>query len=348
MTTLSAASRLRLRSPQDVLAATPYLLGFHPADSLVVLGLVGKQLVFHVRGDLLEAGVPRAALDELADHYGDLFQTREITGVVLVGYGTAERVTPAITAVRRAMGRRQIEVREVLRAADGRFWSYLCKNPECCAPEGTPYEVAGSAVAATATVAGYVALPNREAVTRSLDPPVGLALVAAEQATDRASARLCGLLEQGGHQHAVKAAGEAALAEAYDRYSGTGQFSDDELAWLCVLLQALPVRDLAWRHIDRMEGEGWTIHERLWTDVLRRCDPQLAAPPGMLLSYTLWRSGEGLRATVAVERALAADVRYSAALLMSEVLRRAVPPSALGSMPRSKRARARAGRRRRR
>ena len=64
----------------------------------------------------------------------------------------------------------------MLRANDGRFWSYLCDAPECCPPEGKSYEIVGSAVAAAATVAGCVALPDRGAVVRSLAPPVGFAL----------------------------------------------------------------------------------------------------------------------------------------------------------------------------
>jgi hypothetical protein len=350
MTTASTTPRLRLRTPEDVLAATPYLLGFHPADSLVVLGLHGKQLHFHVRGDLPAAGSPRAFVDEVAERLGQMFVEHAITAVVLVGYGAPGRVTPLIMAVEHAMRQRRIDIREMLRATDGRFWSYLCKSSQCCPPEGTPYEVTNTAVAATATVAGCVALPDREAVVHSLDPPAGDALAASEQATDRAAPRLRELMETGGPL-AIRATGEAAVAEAYERYGTHGQLDDDELAWLCVLLRLLPVRDLAWRRVDTGGRESFQIHERLWTDVLCRCDPRVAAPPGMLLSYTLWRSGEGLRANVAVERALAADPTYPAALLMAEVLQRAVPPSALSRVRwarRAKRARARGRRRRRR
>src|SRR5258706_12434762 len=129
MTTVTAPSRMSLRTPEDVLAATPYLLGFHPVDSLVVLGLTGKKLTFHVRGDLPPAGSSRPLLDDLADYFGDLFLRQGVDGVVLVGYGTGQSGTPLITAVRHAMRRRRVEVRDMPPATDGPHWPYLCSNP---------------------------------------------------------------------------------------------------------------------------------------------------------------------------------------------------------------------------
>ena len=37
----SARPTLSLRSPEDLIAIVPYLVGFDPADSLVVIGLKG-------------------------------------------------------------------------------------------------------------------------------------------------------------------------------------------------------------------------------------------------------------------------------------------------------------------
>ncbi|MFD0787811.1 DUF4192 family protein, partial [Micromonospora azadirachtae] len=44
--------RLAVRSPADLLAAVPYLLGFHPADSVVVVAMRGRRVVFAARADL--------------------------------------------------------------------------------------------------------------------------------------------------------------------------------------------------------------------------------------------------------------------------------------------------------
>jgi hypothetical protein len=324
MTSVSTIPNVRLRDPIDILAVTPYLMGFHPRDSLVALGLKGKRLTFHLRGDLPPEGATQAVVDELAARFVALFHQQRITAVVLVGYGCEQRVDPVIAALRRLLPARDITVREALRAHGGRWWSYLCTSAACCPPEGTPYEVASSAIAAAATMAGCVALPDRESVVRRLDPPAGFALHLSARASERAKERLLRLINLD-EPDDLYVEGRLTVARAFARYGEGGRLDDDELAWLCVLVQLGRVRDAAWARI--MDGyDDLPTHEALWTDALRRCDPALAAPLGVLLAYTLWCSGDGMLASVAVERALTADPECSAARLMAEVLQRSLPP----------------------
>jgi hypothetical protein len=328
MTTTSMPT-MRVRAPAEILAVVPYVLGFHPADSIVLIGLRGRRMAFNLRGDLPAEGTPQADVVELAQHYAAIFLRQRLDGALLVGYGPAERVTALVVAVRDILLAAGVDVPDALRVTDGRYWSYLCDNVECCPPGGTPFEVKTSAVAAQATLAGIVAMPDRESVVRGLDPPDGAALAAIEQATDRAEERFTALFARDDGTAALLRAGERAIGQACDRYGAGARLTDDEVAWLTVLLGLIPVRDVAWQRVDTAGHAGRSVHERLWTDVLRRCDPTLAGPPGTLLSYTLWRDGDGLRAGIAVDRALAADPDYAAAKLMLEVLSRGVPPSAL-------------------
>jgi hypothetical protein len=321
-----------------------------------VFGCQGTRLVFHLRGDL----PPPAEVAGVVAGLAGMLQARHITDVLAIGYGPGAAADPVMRALERELRRRRIHVREMLRTESGRYWSYLCDNPLCCPLDGTPYEITTTAVAAKATVTGRVVLPNREAVVRTLGPPVGLALAAMRVATDRAGVRLCGLLERGNGRTLLEQAGETAIRDGLARYSEgrpdqpdqperPERLDDEEVAWLSLLLQTLSVRDRAWRRIDAGGRPVWPAHERLWHDVLIRCEPGLAAPPGVLLAYTLWRSGDGMRAGVAVERALEADPDYSAAHLMASVLANAVPPSMLAKVRRRRNLpRSRAGHRRRR
>src|SRR5690606_27175044 len=68
--------------------------------------------------------------------------------------------------------RRRIQVREALRVEAGRWWSYLCDQPECCPATGTRFDPSTSAVAARMTVAGFTALPDRRALARPVGAPV--------------------------------------------------------------------------------------------------------------------------------------------------------------------------------
>jgi hypothetical protein len=185
--------RLRLQSPSDVLATVPYLLGFHPADSIVVIGLRGAGLVFQARGDLPPRSTSPAEIARFAGFLTDVLRAQAVTGALLVGYGTPERVTPTIMATAKAVHAVGVTVLDQLRTDAGRYWSYLCSNPACCPPEGVPYQIAGSVVAAEATLAGCVALPDRAALVRTLGPPAGPALAAIRLATAGAERQRSGV-----------------------------------------------------------------------------------------------------------------------------------------------------------
>lgn len=95
-----------------------------------------------------------------------------------------------------------------------------------------------------------------------------------------------------------------------------------------MLLTHVPVRDHAW---ERTDGRDEDI--ALWTDVLRRAEPELIAVPAALLAFAAWRAGQGALAAVALERALAEHPGHSMALLLDDLLRRGVPPSELDGWP---------------
>ncbi|SCL65856.1 DUF4192 domain-containing protein [Micromonospora chersina] len=314
--------RLAVRSPGDLVAAVPYLLGFHPADSVVVVAVRGRRVVFAARGDLPEPGVdPRPA----ARHLAEVVARQGTDAATVIGYGPAARVTAAVDAVGEALDRTGLIVLDALRVTDGRWWSYLCAEPECCPPEGTPYDPAASEVSAAAVFAGQVALPDRAALAAQVSPLGGPVRVAMRRATARAHRRLAGLA---GEAASVRSAGVAAVRTAFRRHRRGERLGDDEVAWLTVLLTHLPVRDHAW---SRTDGRDADIG--LWTDVLRRAEPELIAAPGSLLAFAAWRAGHGAVAAVALERVLAAHPGYSLAVLLDDALRRGLSPAELDGWP---------------
>jgi len=325
--------RLTVRSPADLLAAVPYLLGFHPTDSLVVVALRDKKIIFAARGDLPDPADPPSAIAESAEDVASVVSQQGASAATAVGYGPADRVDRIVPAVRDALADRGVRLLEALRVDSGRYWSYLCANPACCPPEGTTYDAAASEVAAAATLAGHVVLPDRAAVVQRVTPVDGAAREAMRQATVRAEERLVDLLDTAGVADllggkAIRRAGEAAVGEAFTRYAAGGRLADDEAAWLSLLLGYLPVRDHAWMLIT---DEEWQVE--LWADVARRAEPDLVPPVASLLAYAAWRVGHGALANVALDRALAEDPGYSMAQLLREGLSRGISPQALSSWP---------------
>jgi hypothetical protein len=313
------ANTLRLRSPADVVAAIPYLIGFHPADSVVVLTCDPGQGAYAVRLDL-------TAHDSLLGHVAGLVARRRPEAVILAGYGAAGRVTPVIERVRDRLHAVGVRLREALRVENDRFWSYLCSDLACCPPEGTYVDVAASPITATAIASGLVALPDRRDLERTLEPAGGEEM---RRAVVRAEERLARWTEGGVTSVPARMAAEgvplvqSVIARAR---AGTNPPPDDEVAWLGLLLTSLRVRDEAWVRINEPDLD---THIRLWRHVLTRLPESYAAAPASLLSFAAWRAGEGALANVALDRALSADPRYSMALLLQELFVSGLPPWSL-------------------
>jgi hypothetical protein len=316
-----------------VLALVPYLLGFHPSDNdLVVVAFAGQRLAVTARADLPAPNTPPAEAQAAIDHLAAMV-SRAADTAVIVTYGPAAPAAAALEAAIDALTAHGVAVQDALGVSDGRCRSYLCADPRCCPPDGTPYDPAGSSIAAEAVLAGQVALPDRAALAAQLEPLTGAARESMRQTTQRALGRLRRLLGGAGvpatdTHPALRRLGERAVRDAFDRHRRGGQLADDEAAWLTVLLTSIPVRDYAWQRTDDAD---W--HLRLWTDLTRRAQPDLVAAPAALLAFAAWRSGQGALANIAVDRALHADPDYTMALLLAKALAAGVPPAALHDWP---------------
>ncbi|RZU51064.1 uncharacterized protein DUF4192 [Krasilnikovia cinnamomea] len=324
---------LKVSSPAELIAAVPYLLGFHPADSVTVVAFRGPRVRFAARHDLPGPDQPADELRADADHVAEVVARQGVDGATVIGYGPAARVTPAVTRTAEALRRQGLVVHDELRVTDGRYWSYRCAEPECCPPEGLPCPPQNSAVAAAATYAGQVALPDRAALVDQVGSVAGAERVAMTAATARAQGRLADLmardLHDAGFARLVRHSGRTAVRAAERCYRSGRRPGDDDVAWLGVLLIHLPVRDYAW---ERIGTEPWRV--AMWTDVLRRVEPQYLLAPACLLGFAAWRAGMGALARVAVDRALLRDPRYPMARLLEDVLDYALDPAAVRGWPR--------------
>lgn len=302
------AMTLTARSPEDLLAMAPVVLGFVPHDSVVMLTF-GADRAFHARVDLpddpddLPDLVP--VLLDPARHHG-------VRRVVLLAYTAdpawAETVTGALG---RAFGRHGIEVLGRIASDGGRWWALPRDRGD---DPGTAYDVSAHPFVAQAVLHGLVTLRSREELVASLDPdPAGVAEVRAALGAGTA-------LEA--EQRAAEATWAAALVR---RCAATGSRPDAaEVARLLGGLRDLAVRDAAWMTITRPEA---TDHVEFWRDVVRRTPPELLAAPAAVLGFAAWLAGQGALAWCAVDRSREADPAYHLAGLLAAALTSAVPPS---------------------
>lgn len=328
---VAAKVQLRAATPDAVLAVVPHMLGFYPSRSLVVLGL-GEQnrVMVTFRYDLPEPSDHELATD--IAHHAEYVLTREQIGAaMLIGYGPEELVLPVLAQTAARIGNHGIHLQEALRAEAGRYWSLLCSDVRCCPPEGRSYDPGSHPAAAALAEAGLTAHPDREALARTIQRPAGSADAIA-RATEQARTRLARLVEggeaAGDRDPKLRATrvGRRQVQHAIRRYREGGRIeSVAHLAWLSVLLSDIRVRDDAWA---RMTPAYRDEHCRLWTDVLRAATTDFAPAPASLLAFTAWQAGNGALAAMAVDRALAADPRYSMAHLLASAIEAALPPAA--------------------
>jgi hypothetical protein len=302
---------LVIRTAQDAIAAVPYLLGFHPSRSLVVIGFEGRDRgTCAIRLDLPAAGA--------AGRVAALLAANGFTRSLLLGYGPAAEVGESAGAVREALASAGVPAAEAIRVADGRWWSLTCRA-DCCPPEGTPYDISASVLAAQATYAGHVALADRAELVRSVQPLDGPARTAMREATARAERRH---LAQGRTTEEDLAFVLALLTHVHTGIRPT----DDEAARLGCLITDLRLRDEAWIRIDE---EAPAADIAFWRDIVRRVETAYAPAPASLLAFAAYSAGDGGLANVALERALDADPAYSMAAILREVVNAGIPPSQL-------------------
>jgi len=324
---------VRMGSPAELLAVVPHLLGFVPRASLVVMGTAPPRdrVKVTLRYDLPDPPGAGVAAD-IAAHAVGVVGSQQLTAMTAVGYGTEVLVDPVAFALRDAARQAGIDLRDVLRVEDGRYWSYACGDEACCPAAGTPFDPAASPAAAAMTAAGVPVLADRAEVAARVAPVGGSTAASMRQATRRAERHASQLLAKvrrsarlGAARQMIAAAGLNAVGTMIAAYRGGDRYATDyQIAWITVALRDLRVRDDAWA---RMDPAHLDAHRRLWTDVTRRAQPGYVAAPASLLAFVAWQAGDGALANVALDRALADDPRYSMAQLLRQVITAGAPPS---------------------
>jgi hypothetical protein len=304
------------RNAAEIVAVTPYLMGFHPSDSVVVVGLAGDHVMFGARLDL--PSDDQLGLFEIAT----LIARQHVPTVAVLGYGPEERVKSVAVVLGAELRCAGIRILDVIRVTDGRWWSLYCRDPECCPPEGHPCRPEDSVAAAEAVYQGRVALPDRRALVARVAAVEGAARAEMTAATERVRERFGDAIDQPGQWIAL--AGRRAVREAERQAESGRPVTADQVARLGVLLSIAEVLDYA---LDRPGTEEWRL--QLWIDVLRRVEPAYVPAPACLTGYVAWRMGDGPLARVALDRAFKADPRHRMAGVLDRVLSAGVGPASL-------------------
>ncbi len=158
---------ISLRGPGDVVAALPYQLGYHPAESVVLVCLLGRRVCLVARCDLPadgDVGPTAAALLEPV-------LREDVDGVVLVGYESEPEAShPLLLELVASLEAERVHVVDVAVVRGGRRYSPTCSEP-CCPPGGVPLpEPADVPAVAELVGLGRSPLGSRAAVAALVEP----------------------------------------------------------------------------------------------------------------------------------------------------------------------------------
>jgi hypothetical protein len=309
-------TKIRIKGPTDLIAVVPLLLGFHPEQSLVVIGLVEGDLHCTFRVDL-----PGSAehIEHLRDLTGQLCRNG-CDACVLVAYGERELGEAALARAAHRFDAAGISPLNRFRVTDGRWFGLDCEEP-CCPAEGRPVPRTSPAACEVAVAGGH-ALPDRSAVAAQLDPVEPGRRAAVTAAVDAA------LLAETELDWAEQRGRDLRTVErwmAASELPGTA-----EIAALGLALGDLDIRDHVIERINSGEFEG--NRTDLWIWVARHLEEELVAPAATVAGFAAYRFGNGVLALEALELALRARPNYRLAQMLMASLQAGIPPRMLAGI----------------
>jgi len=304
--------RVRVSRPDDLLGLVPYLLGFVPEESLVLLLVRDGTVHLTARVDL----VPAAAVDSITREFARLAQQTGAPALVLLVYSTdipaARALLPGLVEGLRPHG-----LVDALLADGSRWWSATCPaGAGCCPPEGRSYDLGSHPMAAEAVYAGLSAAAGRGDVAARVAGPPASELAALDDVFAAVGLEVLPL-EVADRQEVMAAAVQGFLADPH-------RLDDAECARFALLASEVAPRDVAWALIDRIRVED---HLDLWGQVVARTVAAYAPAPLCLLGMAAWVSGDGALQNCCSDRAQRLDPAYSMAALLEDINRHALPPS---------------------
>lgn len=313
---------LRASGPAEIVQLVPYLLGFHPSNSVVLIALRGRRIVVSVRNDL---DAPIELLDPWYLSATKAGADRVVALVYSDAAGGAQLPEQhVVDALEAKFEKHRLKVVDIVLVGDGRWWSYRCPSPQCCPPEGTPIDTTG-AIAASAVAEGLVALPTREALESELAiDEAGMRLVEEEIGVYILGEGVGRFADQRPDQRPdvrpderVVRLGDWAAVRRFVREVRRGDGITPAMAArvLCALRDR-SVRDATIGYlVARPEPEVCDA----WRQLTRVAPVSWRPAPAVLYALWCYADGDGARSNVGVDVALDANPDYAMAQIVLEL-----------------------------
>ncbi len=305
-TASAAPTVLRIREPGDILGLIPYLLGFHPAESLVAAFVRQRRVVVTARVDLAAT----ADLEALIDQFELVADQVDTRAIVLVGYSADESVRDVMRGLADVI---PFDLVDVLAVSGDRWWSVCCDG-DCCPAEGQAYDIEAHPLAVEAGMAGISATGTRDDIMAlTAGPP------AAERDRLTAAAEECaGKVDQLSRRRRRRR-----VRQLVDRVLSADGPTDAEAVEIAVLVRDIGVRDEVWAMMTRQDAEAYVA---LWRRVVAISVWPYEPAPLAMLGWAGWLDGNGALLNCCIDRLEQVAPDYGLLELCKQISNNAIPP----------------------
>lgn len=303
---LQHAARMTLTGPDHIIHAIPYLLGFHPHDSIVLIWVLDGNIVLTQRYDRT-TGVDVRLLQQAADRV-------DAKDVIICGFATSDAASACRQEVR-SLVRQFDSVIDAIVVVDTHWWCARDVH-DACPSDGHPIdESIADAVAVMFIAQGVQVLPDRCALEHEVAPDqegqaVVADLLASGSSLENAVTMSAEQLWQAITRPVTPAPTTPRLAADTLRALGDGATRDQ-------LLLVMVGSDLT----------SLTLAGDRLSAVLRMA-PNASLPSiASVTAVARWLAGDGARAWACLDRAAAIDPEHGLTRVVSHALHVGLPPS---------------------
>lgn len=302
--------RLQITSPEELTQVIPYLIGFTPEESLVIVVIDQDRVAVTARVDLADIQRPGEA-EHLLDRIWARFP--DASGCLVAYTDDQQAAWPLLNRCRSHLPRGAARQAMVI---DGDTWHLVNGLSGAADPYGR--------LAAEASYRGLQRLPSRSQLVASFASPsdsaelstrvdTAISKLPAADDTDAVIARMGELVRRN-----LPTAGDG---------SKTLRVGAEDAVQLAVLAQHGSAREVALLSITRSSA---TEHLAMWRSVVNNVPEFGAEAPLFLAGMAAWAAGEGAAASIALERVdhLSQRGHYPPAKLLDELIDQVVPPTA--------------------
>ena len=318
---------IQIDGPANLLATVPYLLGFNPEKSLVIVAVKGQhdQVVVSMTLDL-----PDKIEDLDANFMNNLKETLKRSGadglVAIFYVETNPQKLQSISDLLMTEISSEFHVRDILWVCDYKWASYLCSDQSCCPQEGRELEIDKPSMAQTELVlAGRSVAPKKSDLKDFLESTtVNQELIPhlSQFARQKAKAEHSKTLEKWESTQFKFLTSKKAIQDLDLKLSARLLFG----------LTDIPIRDALLAHhielaqINEDPNQYLFQFAQKWAQVAKVAPETFRSPICTCIAVFMWQAGEGILARSAIEFALAQDPQFHLAKLINNALDSGMPP----------------------